>query len=223
MWILWFRQLRTTDLLNGVYILWYFNWSLVFFGHVLHVDNTVRRQLGLKAILCDVLMRWRHCTVPGVLSVGSVGSGSFPPALGAETLPRRVTIISTGILTQQFLLGNSDPPLFIRRRPHSRAFLMNSYWSGAIGKSQIPPLTPSFFLSLFLRASPPRLAHGRHSLEDAVKEGVEKHYSQFTTLRYILYNNTLQMVHEEQSVGKLISRINTFYSLGGSELTWLTV
>lgn len=55
---------------------------------------------------------------PGVLSVGPISSGSFPPALGAETLPRRVPIISTGILTQQLLLRNSDPSLFIRRRPH---------------------------------------------------------------------------------------------------------
>lgn len=153
MWILRFHQLGTTDLLNGVYILWYSNRSPVFFGHVLHVDNTVRRRLGLKATMCDVLIRWRHCTVPCVLSVGSVGSGSFPPALGAETLPRRVTIISTGILTQQLLLGNSDPSLFIRRRPHSRAFLTKSTQIGRNRKVQNPTTPPPFvvsFASFFL-------------------------------------------------------------------------
>lgn len=86
----------------------------MFFGHGLHVDNTVRRRLTAESHY----VWWRHRTVPCVLSVGSISSGSFPPALGAETLPRRVPIISTGILTQQLLLRNSDPSLFIRRRPH---------------------------------------------------------------------------------------------------------
>lgn len=58
--------------------------------------------------------------LPRVLGLGCSRTGSLSPALGAEALPRWVSIIPTGVLAEQLLLSNSDSSLLVC--PHCEAF-----------------------------------------------------------------------------------------------------
>lgn len=146
-------------------------------GSRLHGNKTVRRRLLMTATMCD------DVTAPDVLFGGSVDPGPLPPALGTEPLPRRVPIVATGVLTQQLLLGNSDPSLFIRTWPHCRAFLTNlSYWTDEIVKCR----SPEVLISLVSCTS----------VTSYCEESVKVFWSEYwiTTLRCLSYNS-LRTVH----------------------------
>lgn len=59
--------------------------------------------------------------LPCISSRGFSWTCSLSPALGAEALPCRVSIIPTGVLTQKLLLGHSDSSLLIC--PHCRTVI----------------------------------------------------------------------------------------------------